>query len=146
MMKIILLLFLFCLKSYSMDFIAESGQYCYAGIKGTGVILDEQQIQTINHLLSKSKLSPTPDYKKLGVKVKLRIPNRLFILNSKSSEEVEIRIDLYKKGKKTTITCLSILISKKTRMLIDFPDESRNKMDELILALEKELKRKTGRS
>lgn len=125
MLRIILLLCLFCVKSYSMDFVAEEGKYQMNLVKDSFVYLNNDQLKCINAALKESSVyDPTKGGKMMA---RLPIPDRRFILKDKRNKELWINVSI--QGKSNKIVYINLTV----------PEKEKEKLDQLVRTLEKAL-------
>lgn len=132
MVRIILLLCLFCFKTYSMDFVAKKGEYQENSLKGSFIELDENQLKSINVFLKEiTRYDPTCGRTR---KVELPLVNRWLILKDKSNNKLEIGIcfGYDKKNRKLNMNEISYIFILVT-------EKEKENMDQLVRTLEQDL-------
>lgn len=128
MIRVVLLLCLFCIKCYGIDFVAQEGKYQDNFVKSGFVDLNKDRLKCINAIL---KESARYDLSLGGTrKVKLPSVDRSLILKDKNDKNFEVMIATLDKGK--TIVYLNLTVTEK----------EKEKLDQLVRILEKELKTK----
>lgn len=128
MIRMILsLLCLICIQSCSKGFVAEEGKYQNNFAKEYFVDLNKDQLKCVNDVLQKSAdYDPTDGGRR---KVDLPIPTRLLILKSKNNKEFQIMI------------CTKGVIGIEY-LFLTIPEKEKEKLDQLVRTLEKELQAK----